>query len=409
MTDAYRDDPMGNEPGRPRPDWTVDAAGASAYGGEGRPLPLSLPAAPPELERAWVFQQTLHEITPRVFVTYALVLANGLVFALMLLNGVHPLTPQIADLIRWGANLGVRVSHGDWWRLLTCMFIHIGVIHIACNMWVLWDVGPLVERLVGNIGFAVLYFVSGMVGSLVSAWWKPGVVSAGASGAVFGVFGALLSFVVMRRESIPHHVLHPLRNSVFAFLGFNLLYGWFQTGIDVAAHLGGLAGGFACGLILSQPVSQESLSGRRWRNLVTAAAGLAGVVAGTWAMQGRFVDADSVGRAFEKAEQEVLGAFNHAIEQVRTQQMTDDELATKLERELIPKWRAARESLGQLKQAPGVRHDIVTDFIRYAELRENGWETMVRAIRRHDPKLFEEANARQREAGDVLAKRNLKK
>jgi rhomboid protease GluP len=409
MTDPYRTETPSDEPERPPPEWIGGSAGPSADRPEARPGTLSLPRAPAELERAWSFHQTLHVLTPRAWVAQALVFLNLLVFALMVVNGVHILTPQSADLVHWGANVGILVSRGAWWRLVTCMFIHIGIFHVACNMWALWVVGPLVERLVGNLGFAVLYLVSGMVGSLASAWWKAEVVSAGASGAVFGVSGMLLCVVVIRHESIPRPVLHALRNAVLTFLGFNLLYGWSREGIDMAAHLGGLAGGFACGLVLGQPVSLGSRAGRGWRNLAAATVGLAGVAGGAWLMHGRFDYVGEVVGAFGKAEREVLDSFNQAVDQVRAQRVSDDELVQLLERELIPQWRAARAPLAQLLKTPGARKDVIAELMRYAELREQGWQTMVRAIRQKDPKLLEVANAKQREADQVLAQSKLKK
>ena len=72
--------------------------------------------------------------------------------------------------------------NGQWWRLVTCMFVHFGILHLAFNMWVLWDLGRLVERLVGNVGFVVLYFLSGIAGSIASLVWNPTVVSAAPRG-----------------------------------------------------------------------------------------------------------------------------------------------------------------------------------------------------------------------------------
>ena len=95
--------------------------------------------------------------------------------------------------------------------MLTCAFLHFGIIHLAFNMWVLWQLGDLVERLVGNIGFLVLYIISGVGGSLASLLWNPMVISAGASGAVFGVGGALMGFILLRRDTIPAEVLKHLR------------------------------------------------------------------------------------------------------------------------------------------------------------------------------------------------------
>src|SRR5262245_31187047 len=146
------------------------------------------PAGPDEpAGRVEGFHRALRTGTPRVYVTAALIGLNVAVFAAMLLDGVHPLSPTPLDLIDWVADFGPLTTHGQWWRLLTATFLHIGFFHLMFNMWALSAFGPLVERQVGNVGFLVLYLVAGLVGSVASLWWNPLLVSAGASGAIFGV------------------------------------------------------------------------------------------------------------------------------------------------------------------------------------------------------------------------------
>ena len=98
-------------------------------------------------------------------------------------------------MLDWGANFGPMTMNGQWWRLVTCMFLHFGIIHLAMNMWILWGLAQVVERLVGSTGFAIAYMASGIAGSIASLAWYPVGVSAGASGAVFVTAAALLRFV----------------------------------------------------------------------------------------------------------------------------------------------------------------------------------------------------------------------
>ncbi|MFC1858608.1 rhomboid family intramembrane serine protease [Thermodesulfobacteriota bacterium] len=224
-----------------------------------------------------IFQNTLREMTPKVIFTPVIIGINTLVFVVMLINGVDVLSPTIKSLLSWGANFGPSTVDDEWWRLLTCTFLHIGIIHLLFNMWVLWDVGNLVERLVGNVGFVVLYLVSGLIGSLASVFWNPFVVGAGASGAVFGVCGALIAFLAWG-SSIPTEVLGKLRNSVLAFLAYNLLFGLGQEGIDMAAHIGGLAAGFICGVAMRQRLTPDSVAKRYIRNVLTVVIGVALIV-----------------------------------------------------------------------------------------------------------------------------------
>ena len=206
-------------------------------------------AKPSPAKRVEDFQRALVTFTPRLVATPAIVLANILVFAAMIATGVHFFEPTVQSVMDWGANFGPKTANGQWWRLVNCMFLHYGILHLGFNMWVLWDLGRVVERLVGNVGFVVLYFVSGIAGSIASLAWNPLVVSAGASGAVFGVAGALLGLIAFRRDTIPASVLKHLWKSMSAFLFYNIVFGMMASGIDMAAHIGGLIAGFACGLI----------------------------------------------------------------------------------------------------------------------------------------------------------------
>src|SRR5215831_12455185 len=187
---------------------------------------------------------------PRIAVTPVLIGLNVAVFGLMLAGGVDPMAPTIDRLIQWGANYGPKTTNGEWWRMFTAMFLHIGVLHLLFNMVALWNVGSFMERLLGSTGFLMLYLLSGLLGSVASVAWNPAVVSAGASGAIFGLYGGLLAFLVQHRDMQQHAFLAALRTNTLAFLGYNLVYGVIQQGIDMAAHLGGLAGGFACGFVL---------------------------------------------------------------------------------------------------------------------------------------------------------------
>lgn len=223
------------------------------------------------------FWTRLLQNTPSVVVTQAIIGINVVVFLLMAVDSGALFSPSSATLIRWGANFGPRTLDGQAWRLLTSTFVHIGVIHIGLNVWVLWSIGQLVERLTGNVGFLILYVLSGLFGSLASVYRNPTVLSAGASGAVFGAFGGLMGFVLLRGDSIPRGMLGSLRNSGLSFLFYNLIFGLSIPGIDMAAHAGGLAAGFVCGLVASQPLDRVSPLTRAWRNTAMLALGLAGL------------------------------------------------------------------------------------------------------------------------------------
>ncbi len=211
-----------------------------------------------EAQRSLGEVQTFHALaraaTPYVVVSRSLVVICAMVYLLMVLSGVSATEPNVGDLFAWGATAGVEVAlNNQWWRLLTATFLHGNLIHLAVNMLCLWQVGPVVERLYGNVGFALLYLASGIGGSMASAWWHPLVVGVGASGAIFGLIGGMVAFLLVHRATIPPSVLRPMRSGLLTFVLFNVLFGLAWPGIDNAAHLGGLASGCVAGLLLRRP------------------------------------------------------------------------------------------------------------------------------------------------------------
>ena len=168
-----------------------------------------------------------------VSVTPVLLGLNVAIFGLMLAWGLHPMQPAMDDLIRWGANYGPKTTQGEWWRMFTCMFLHIGLLHLLFNMVALWNVGSFMGQLLGSMGFLVLYVVAGLLGSVASVAWNPFVISAGASGAIFGPDWGLtcLSGAASRRQQ-QHAFLAALRTNTLAFLGFNLIYGFIRSRVS---------------------------------------------------------------------------------------------------------------------------------------------------------------------------------
>ena len=160
--------------------------------------------------------------------------------------------PDNDVMLAWGADFGPStLIDGEVWRIFTSLFLHWGLIHLLLNMFCLATAGPIVERLFGHVGFAGLYLLSGLGGSITSLCYHPTVISAGASGAIFGVFGVLLGFLLIRENEIPEAKLKPMATGALGFLGYNLVFGLGAEGIDMAAHLGGLGVGLACGLLLT--------------------------------------------------------------------------------------------------------------------------------------------------------------
>jgi rhomboid protease GluP len=200
------------------------------------------------------FQRDLLAATSTTIVTPLLTIACIVVFVIMVLAGVNPMLPTPHQLLSWGANDAARVVlNREYWRLPASIFLHGGPIHLLVNMWFLYNIGHLLERLYGNVTFGVLFLASGIGGAIASMATPPLRPSVGASGALFGMLGAMLAFFIVHRRTIPAAVLKPLRSSTLGLVIFNTLLAAVVPNIDQAAHLGGLATGFVGGLLLIRP------------------------------------------------------------------------------------------------------------------------------------------------------------
>jgi rhomboid protease GluP len=186
-----------------------------------------------------------------VSVTAVLLGINLFLFVVMVLKGASVMQPNADHLLRWGANFGPLTIGGQWWRLLTAMFVHIGIVHLALNMWALWNLGMLAEYLYGPKTFLALYLLSGLAASLVSLAHNPLVPTAGASGAIFGVAGALIATLYLGKLPTPRSALRTTLISLLVFAGYSLVYGFVKGGIDNGAHIGGLISGLLLGAVLT--------------------------------------------------------------------------------------------------------------------------------------------------------------
>lgn len=181
------------------------------------------------------------------FVTPIILYLNSAVFLLMVAGGLGFVSFDAEDLLRWGGNFRPFTLSGDWWRLLTSMFLHGGVLHLAMNMVGLLFVSVFLEPLLGRGRYAMAYLLTGLVGSAASVWWHPAVVSVGASGAIFGLYGTFLALLLTR--VFPPEMNKSFLLSTSLFVGYNLLMG-LTGGIDNAAHIGGLLSGLLVGFCL---------------------------------------------------------------------------------------------------------------------------------------------------------------
>jgi len=346
--------------------------------------------------------------------TIVLIALNTLMFLSMVLQGVSVFEPTAESVLKWGADYGPLTLHGQWWRMVVSTFLHFGLIHLLFNMFVLFNIGLFMESLAGRVSFVVLYLVCGLGGSAASLVWHPSIVSAGASGAIFGLYGALLGFLVRHRGSIPGESLASLRKGALTFIGYNLLYG-LRPGVDMAAHVGGLATGFVLGLFLIERPSSSVTSGSgeltasrseltpasNWRVQTAAALGLALIVVPMVALP-KPDDYLAEYNQLAAMEEQAIDLFNTSVKQWQASQITSEQYADILEKQILPPWRAEREAMEKLK----VSRDQAASkrlLVEYLADREQGWQLTVDGLRAHDADKLRQGAQKGAEAEKVAA------
>jgi len=182
--------------------------------------------------------------TEGYFITPILIDLNIVIFVLMVISGADFFLPDNESLIKWGANFRPVTLEGEWWRLITNCFLHIGILHLLMNMYALLYIGLLLEPYLGKARFIAAYLLTGITASIASLWWHDLTISAGASGAIFGMYGVFLA--MLTTNLIEKSARRALLTSIVVFVGYNLLNGM-KGGIDNAAHIGGLVAGLVVG------------------------------------------------------------------------------------------------------------------------------------------------------------------
>ncbi|MCC9138514.1 rhomboid family intramembrane serine protease [Pontibacter silvestris] len=310
---------------------------------------------------------------PYYFVTPILADLNILIFIAMVIIGVGIMEPEIQDLLNWGANFGPYTLTGEAWRLFSCMFLHIGLLHLLLNMLALVNIGSMLEPLIGKKQFAIAYILCGLSGSVASLWWDPTRVSAGASGAIFGMFGMFLMVMLLERQ-LPWTNKKAMLLNVGGVIGLNLMFG-LKSGIDNAAHIGGLI----CGLLLGAVLLLRS--GRHVAQTYSSFGNIATVIAGVVVLSAMFLSIPKDKVQFVKVMQSFAGNEAKAMEVFR--ELVQDSTAATASKfneplqQSIALWDESIADLAALQSLEGKEAKQVELMLDYARLRKKSYE-MVR-------------------------------
>lgn len=344
-------------------------------------------------KRAWL-SATTAVITMNLLIAFAMTLAGG-----------RP--DQTGDSIQlaWGANFAPATTDGEWWRLATAMFLHFGLFHLLMNMVALWDSGRLVERQFGPIRFVAIYLASGLTGNLVSLIVHGDrAVSGGASGAIFGVYGALLAFLLTERRRLHATEFRWMFWGASAFSVLALSLGLLFPGIDNAAHFGGLLAGISAGYILLPPRAEGGAS-KGMRGLVVALFGvtIAALVSAVPKPRYPWTDeqlARGEIREFIGEDMKASAKLRELLSERGRAGASFDQLAGRIETEVVHSYEQSFEQLSGLHISPEVPSAATLERLRnYAVTRRDATQALAEGIREQDPRRVRDALDAVRRAG----------
>lgn len=330
----------------------------------------------------------LHGKATHVPLTLLLIGANLLVFGLMLGAGAGLWHSQTGIQLNWGANFGPATQDGEWWRLVSALFLHFGLIHLSMNLWALWDGGQLVERMYGHWRFLLIYFGSGLSGNLLSLVIQGNeAVSGGASGAIFGVYGALVVFVWRERRQLHRHEFRWLFWGGLGFSAASITLGLIIPGIDNSAHIGGLIAGGLLGQLVGRPLTTLNT----WRQSDRLLAG--GLLFGVIAFLATHIPAPSYRWRDELAAQQEIQKFlgseigietkwQDIIRQDRERSLSLNQLAERVDSEITEHYDDSFTQLSQFQLEAAAPSAATIESLRaYSEKKRDMAQAVANRLR----------------------------
>lgn len=335
----------------------------------------------------------LRQQVPDISVTKLLIAANLVVFVAMLFSGAGLWHSHNGVQLAWGANFGPATQDGQWWRLGTALFLHFGVLHLALNMWALWDGGQWVERMFGHARFVAIYLGAGLTGNLASIVFHAGhAVSGGASGAIFGVYGALLGYLWLHRHEIDRREFRWLFGAVLVFTALSIGFGLAIPGIDNAAHVGGFVAGGLLGVALLQ---REGIGALR----AAALSLLAGVLVvlflalpkPDYRWQEEMAARREIGE-FLREDAAIVADWNRLLAAGERNRLSFDELARRIEHDVSARYQRSFEELSMLPADSALPSAATIGQLReYAERQRDVSRELADGLRERNPQKIGEA------------------
>ncbi|MBS1509333.1 MAG: rhomboid family intramembrane serine protease [Bacteroidetes bacterium] len=350
--------------------------------------------------------EVMHQSTGNMYLTYGIIAVNIIVFVLMALDGAGVFEADGLTQIKWGSNYTPLTLGGDWWRLITNTFIHFGIIHIAMNMYALFMVGVYLEPMLGKVKFGTAYLCTGVLASVASLWWhKEGVNAAGASGAIFGMFGVFLA--LLTSNLIPNKVRQSLLTNIAIYVGYNIFYGLSHKGIDNSAHIGGLISGFIIGYIYVMAIKKEK---QEIKTTWALPAVVLLTIAGAYgylnankvsAKEKNAVMIDLKNSSYKDANQfnavidDIFKLENNALAPLEDTTLTTEERKEKIISVSYPSWNEAETKLHTIANmdVSDNMHKKADKLLQYVQLRKDELDVRIKYIDKADsPEFIQESN-----------------
>jgi membrane associated rhomboid family serine protease len=346
------------------------------------------------------FRDALTARTRAPFLTAGVVLLNLLIFALMLVGDGRMGDPD--TLVHWGASAGPVTTNGQWWRLLTATFVHTGFLQLVLEMAALAQVGLLVERMVGHAAFAGLYLTSAAFAAAIGLWVDPLPATAGASGAIFGMYGLLVALVIrgtLRRSrvTIPVPVVARLAPVAAMFI----LYSWSAGGPQWTSGPATFVIEFAIGLALTRTVADRKPPALRVAGLAATVLAIAGVIA---APLSGTIDVRSEISRLIAVEDRTTVTYQTATERFKRGTIDREALARVIELIVVPELEAARSRLLAIAGVPRQQQPLVEDADEFLQLRRESWLLRAHALHESSMRLLRDADEMERASLDALKK-----
>ena len=333
--------------------------------------------------------------------TPLLVALNTLIFMFMLFG--RGALGDTQTLIDWGGNFAPRTTNGEWWRLIASMFVHGGVVHFVVTMAGLLPLGLILERAVGRITFATLYFSAGLLASIVSLWTtSPTSVSFGASGAVFGIYGllvAVLGWAIVSRPVVPVPWITVKQIAAAAVPFF--LYNLATDNLGPTSEMAGLGAGFVGGLLVARGVTREKPAIRRAAVLTAATAVI--VIGAAVPIRGVVDFRPEIAR-ITAVEEQTAGAYDEAVAKFTVGRVPAKVLIQLIDRTIIPELQAVRARVTALRGVPQEQAPLVAAAEEYFQLREASWRRRVEGLLKSNGKMLRDADQTERAALDAFRK-----